>query len=173
MEQIKFEEEASCYISFDLTKEGKLVYDINQWKKVEGKLKSAWANGNVFDISCRIYFNTEGMITQFTMSSQKKGKVKKINTKLSEVEIEYSANRVFAEVGDIARAVLISILTDIRAGYLPRVLQELQSLDLTKMKVKLAYQQTKVHKLMETLRKEEEQLKKFRQQLQEVIKNEK
>ena len=171
LEQIQIEEETSCYISFDVTKEGKLVYDINHWKKVEGKLKSAWANGHVFEISCRVYFNTEGMITQFTMSSQKKGKVKKINTKISEVEIEYSDNRVFTEVGDIARNALISILTDIRAGVLPTVLNELQRLDLTKMKVKIAYQQMKIHELMETLRKEEEQLKRVKAELQEVMEN--
>ena len=165
---IAYEDFNCCKIPIEVSPEGHLKYDRKKWKIVETKLREAWANANVFEIRAQVCFDKNGLITEFTLQSVKKGKIQS-----NETEMKCYGEVVYCDVGKQVESNFHEVLEDIRQGFLPRIFENFENLEETSSKVDVAYKSMRVQELEEQLRMAKYELKLAKQKLEGVVKNEK
>lgn len=170
-EQIKEETETQCYIDFDVNEDGTLDYDKAHCKEVEPKLKTAWSKANVFDILSQVYINDNGRVYRFTLEVVKKMPARCLTMRLDEVEVQLFGDCVVAEFGGVVTKNLKEIITDIRTGYLPRVMEDFENSDITQLKVDVCLAQLRVKKCKDEYENALSDLKEVRKKLEEYRKN--
>lgn len=163
-EQIEYEDFNCCKISIGVTAEGHLTYDRKKWKTVEAKLREAWSNANVFEISSQVSFNKDGLITAFTLASVKRGKIKPAVS-----EMKYYNKVVYCEIGNQVTSKFHEVLDDIKRGYLPKLLEDFENIETTSFNVDIAYKTMQVKAIEEQLRMAKYELKIAKQKLEEGV----
>ena len=151
MEQIKFEEEIQFCLNIKVEEDGRLLYDKGLWKKVEPKLRAGWSNANAFDIISKVYFSENGWISSFTLQVDKKKASRLLTINIGDVKVEIAGEEVVAELGGVVNKNLNDVIADIRAGYLPRIMEELENIEKTQLQVDVCYAQLAVKKIKEEL----------------------
>lgn len=171
MEQIRIEAEKQCYIKFNVNEDGTLDYDKEHWKLIEPKLRAGWSQAHIFDILSTIVFDKNALITKFTLEVDKKKPSRTLPIKIGDVKVEISGDEVVAEFGGVVNKNLKEIISDIRIGYLPRVMEEFEKSDITQLKVDVCYAQLRVTNCKEELETALSDLKEVQKKLEEYRKN--
>ena len=160
LEQIEYEDNISCVISFEVNDDGTLEYDREQWSKVEPKIRAGWSKSvNVFDVLCTVYFTQRGWIKEFSFEVEKKKPARVLKVKTEDIAVEIQYDAVVAELGGLINKQFKSVIKDISEGFLPRILEEFEGDDLVQLKVDVAFAKLEVTKLKFELELAEHRLK--------------
>ena len=170
MEQIEKETSTQCYIKFNVNDDGKLDYDKNVWKVVEPKICAGWGQSHIFDIISKVYISEDGLISKFTIEVDKKKPSRHLPKKLEDVEISVSGECIIAEFGGVVNKNFNDVISDIRVGYLPRIMEVFEQLERTQLSIDVAFAQLKINKYRKRLQMVMEELKEAQQKLEKSTK---
>lgn len=168
LEQIQYEDDIPCVIYFEVNADGTLEYDREQWSKVEPKIRAGWAKSvNVFDILCTVNFTSRGWISKFSLEVDKKKPHQTLPIKPGDVKVKIFGDEVVAEFGGVVNKNINEIISDIRTGYLPCVMEDFENSDITQLMVDECYAQLRLTNCKEAFETALSDLKEVQKKLEE------